>query len=387
MRLFHISDLHIGKQLYYYNLKDNQIEILKQFVEKAKQYHPDAIIIAGDIYDKSVPSAEAYTVFDQFLNELSEIKPDISIMIIAGNHDSAERLNYASTFLEKHNIHISVMPPQKKEEYFKKVILKDEFGDVNFYLLPFVKPGYVRHLFEEGVVTSYDTAVSALIERENIDYSQRNILISHQFYISGDTVPQTCESEQVYISVGGIDSVDIASVRKFDYIALGHLHGPQQIGEKHIRYSGTPLKYSVSEEKQEKSITMVTLSEKNKDIVIDQIPLEARQDVRREKGKLSEIISRATDENRHDFLSIILTDETELFKPKDQLEEYYDHILEIKVENSRTRAQLENTSGEASVLDPFEAFKEFYQEMQNVPMNDAEEQIIAEVINKVKEAE
>jgi exonuclease SbcD len=225
------------------------------------------------------------------------------------------------------------------------------------------------------------------MERENIDYSQRNVLVSHQFYISGDTTPETCESEQVYISVGGIDSVDIASVNRFDYVALGHLHGSQQIGRNHIRYSGTPLKYSVSEEKHVKSITLVTLGDKEADIVIDKIPLVARQDVRREKGTLSEVISRATEENRHDYISVTLTDEIELYKPKDQLEEHYDHILELKVENSRTRAQLENIAGEATVLDPFEAFKEFYQEMQSVPMSAEEEKIIADIINKVKEAE
>jgi len=318
---------------------------------------------------------------------LSEIKPSIPVLIIAGNHDSPERLNYAGSFLEKHNIYISVMPPQKEEERMKRVILKDEYGDVNIYLLPFTKPGYVRHLFEEGIVTSYDTAITSLMERENIDYSQRNVLISHQFYISGDTIPETCESEQVYISVGGIDSVDIASINRFDYVALGHLHGSQQIGRNHIRYSGTPLKYSVSEEKHVKSITLVTLGDKDADIVIDKIPLVASQDVRREKGTLSEVISRATEENRHDYISVTLTDEIDLYKPKDQLDEHYDHILELKVENSRTRAQLENIVGEATVLDPFEAFKEFYQEMQSVPMSAEEEKIIADIINKVKEAE
>lgn len=384
MKLFHISDLHIGKQLHYYNLKDNQVEILSQIVKKAKEYQPSVILIAGDIYDRSVPSAEAYAIFDGFLNDLSEIKPSIPILIIAGNHDSAERLNYASSFLEKHNIFISTMPPQKDEEYLKKVTLQDEYGAVNFYLLPFVKPGYVRHLFEDGVVTSYDTAIRALIERENINYGERNVLISHQFYISGEVVPETCESEQVYISVGGIDSVDIASVKGFDYVALGHLHGAQQIGEKHIRYSGTPLKYSTSEEKHKKSIAMVTLSDKKEDISIEQIPLLSSQDVRKIKGNIDEIISLATELNCHDYISITLTDEEDIFKPKDQLEEHYDHILEIKVENSRTRAQLEYTSGEASVLDPYEAFCEFYQEMQNVPMNEEEEKIMADVINSVK---
>ena len=384
MKLFHISDLHIGKQLHFYNLRDNQLAILSQIVDKTKEYHPDAIIIAGDIYDKSVPSAEAYVIFDQFLNDLSEITPSIPVMIIAGNHDSAERLNYASSFLEKHNIYISVLPPQTEEEHLKKVVLKDKYGTVNFYLLPFTKPGYVRHLFEEESINSYNNTISALINREQIDYSERNVLISHQFYVSGEMLPETCDSEQVYLSVGGIDSVDIASIKQFDYVASGHLHGPQYIGEKNIRYSGTPIKYSVSEEKHVKSITMVTIGEKRDEISIDMIPLAANQDVRKEKGTLSEIISRATPENRHDFISITLTDEADIYKPKEQLEEYYDSILEVKVENSRTKAQLENAVSEASILDPLEAFREFYQEINCEPMSKDEEKIMMEVIDKVR---
>jgi len=387
MKLFHISDLHIGKQLYYYNLRDNQVDILEQIVSETKEHRPDAILIAGDIYDKSVPSAEAYTIFDRFLKDLSEITPKIPVLIIAGNHDSAERLNYASTFLEKHNIYISVLPPQSEEEHLKRVVLGDEHGEVNFYLLPFTKPGYVRHLFEEGVVTSYDNAIAALLQREAIDYDERNVLLSHQFYVSGEKQPETCESEQVFISVGGIDSVDIASVKLFDYVALGHLHGAQQMGERHIRYCGTPLKYSVSEEKHTKSITMVTLGAKGDDIEIEQLPLIAKQEVRRETGTLNEIIHRATEANYHDFISITLTDEMELYKPKDQLEEHYDAILEVRIENSRTRAQLENAVGEASVLNPFEAFREFYQEMNQVPMSSEEEKLMAEIIDLVKEAE
>ena len=385
MKIFHISDLHIGKQLHYYNMKDDQVAILEQIIHKAKELRPDAIIIAGDIYDKSVPSAESYTIFNQFLNDLSDIKPDIPVLIIAGNHDSAERLDYASAFLEKDNIFISVQPPGKEDEHLNKIVLKDEYGDVNFYLLPFTKPGYVRHLFEDGLVTSYDSAIKALIDRENINYDQRNVLISHQFYVSGDAAPETCDSEQVYITVGGLDSVDIERIKSFDYVALGHLHGSQSIGMSHIRYSGTPLKYSVSEEKHAKTITMVTINEKGSELVIDKLPLYALRDVRSEKGLLSEIISRATDTNRHDYVSITITDEDEIYKPKDQLEEHYDHILEVKVENSRTKAQLENTDFEATVLEPFEAFKQFYQEMQGAPMSSEEESIMIEVINKLQE--
>lgn len=383
MKIFHISDLHIGKQLHYYNMKYNQLEILSQIINYAKDLRPDVIIIAGDIYDKSVPSAEAYTTFDQFLKDLSDIEPSIPVLIIAGNHDSAERLDYASSFLEKHKIYISVQPPRGDDEYLKKVTLSDEYGDMDFYMLPFTKPGYVKDLFEEGVVTNYDSAIRALIERENIDYCKRNVLLSHQFYIAGDKSPDTCDSEQVYITVGGIDSVDIDAIKDFDYVALGHLHGSQSIGKNHIRYSGTPLKYSISEQRHIKSITMATIKEKDSELVIDKIPLLASQDVRSEKGLLTEIISRATDENRHDYISITLTDEDEIYKPKDQLGEHYDHILEVRVENSRTRAQLEDSDFETTVLDPLEAFRLFYQDMQGTPMSTEEESIMIDVINSL----
>ena len=387
MKIFHISDLHIGKQLHYYNMRDNQRDILNQVVDKAKEYRPDVIIIAGDIYDKSVPSAEAYTIFDKFLNHLSDIRPGIPVLIIAGNHDSAERLDYASSFLERHNIYISVNPPEKEDDYLKKLVLEDEYGSVNFYLLPFTKPAYVRHLFDEGLVNSYDSAISELIKRENIDYSKRNVLVSHQFYVAGEKSPDTCESEQIYISVGGIDSVDVQSVKDFDYVALGHLHGGQSIGHPHIRYSGTPLKYSVSEEHHNKSITMATMKDKGSELIIDKIPLHSYQDVRSEKGKLSEIISRATDENRHDYISITLTDEDELYRPKDQLEEHYDHILEVKIENSRTKAQLEEADYSTSVISPLEAFMQFYQDMQGQAMSNEEEEIMIDIISSLQEGE
>ena len=235
MKIFHIADLHIGKQLNYYNLKANQEEILNQIINRMEEYHPDALLIAGDVFDKSMPSGEAYTVFDDFLNRVSSLEPAIPICIIAGNHDSPERLNYASSFMEKHQIYISVMPPQKADEYLKKVVLADDYGLVNIYLLPFTKPGYVRPLFSDRDISDYETAVRAILERESIDISQRNILVSHQFYQSSGWETATCDSEQVILSVGGLDRIDISVLKDFDYVALGHLHGPQKIKEEWIR--------------------------------------------------------------------------------------------------------------------------------------------------------
>lgn len=184
MKIFHISDLHIGKQLHLYNLRRLQEEAFAQIVEQAKLHRPDVLIIAGDIYDKSIPSGEAYDIFDTFLNALADIKPSIPVLIIAGNHDSAARLKFASSFFRRHNIHISAMPPQSEQQLLEKITLQDAYGDVNFYLLPFTKPGYVRKLFEDGKITDYDSAVRALLERESIDYSKRNVLVAHQFFIA-----------------------------------------------------------------------------------------------------------------------------------------------------------------------------------------------------------
>jgi exonuclease SbcD len=318
---------------------------------------------------------------------MAEIETKIPVLIIAGNHDSADRLNYASSFLEKHDIFVSVLPPQEENEYLKKIVLKDEYGDINFYLLPFMKPGYVRHLYEEGLIKSYESAIRETLAREKIDWSKRNVLLSHQFYVSGSKKPETCESELSYITVGGIDSVDISVVENFDYVALGHIHGPQAVGKNHIRYCGTPLKYSVSEENHEKSISLVSLGEKGEDVSIENIPLTALRDIRTERGLLKDILARATEENKHDYLRLILTDEIEHYKPKDQLEEVYDYILELKIDNQRTQNILEGKIGEEINLEPMAAFREFFQEIQSCPMSEEEEAILTEIIEQIKESE
>ena len=387
MKIFHLSDLHIGKQLHYYSLRENQQAILHQIAERAEEYAPDAILICGDIFDKSVPSGEAYTLFDDFLNELSERVPQTSVLIIAGNHDSAQRLNYASSFLEKHHIYVSVLPPRKTEEYLKKIELQDEWGTVNFYLLPFLKPGYVRHLFEEGVVTNYESAVREILERETIDYGQRNILLSHQFYTNGGEQPQLCDSENAVLTVGGLDNIDVSVIESFDYAALGHIHGAQMVKKPYIRYCGTPLKYSVSEEHHKKSITMVTLRNKGEEPVIETIPLTPLQEVRREKGLLKEILERATEKNCHDFVSITMTDEKEPYNPKEQLEEVYDSILELRIENSRTRSLMEEKEELDVQLRPMEIFRSFYEEMNQQTMSEEEENIMTDIINQCGEGE
>lgn len=387
MKFFHLSDLHIGKQLHRYNLKEDQQVILKEVITYAKELRPDAIVIAGDIYDKSVPSAEAVNVFDEFLTALSEITPEIPILIISGNHDSPDRLKYASEILKRHHIYLAGNVPERPEEHIEKVTLHDAYGEVDFYLLPFMKPAYVKNIFADGTPETYSDAVKEIIKREKIDYKdKRNVLVSHQFYVGEKAEsPETCDSE--VFSVGGIDNVDIGSVKEFDYVALGHLHGAQCIGKPEIRYCGTLLKYSVSESTQNKSLTVVTLKAKGEKPEIENYPLHPLRDVRKKKGTLDEIIKEFRETEKDDYISITLTDEIDPYKPKEQLERIFSHILEIRVDNQRTRTKLKEMDEELVMKDPFTSFAEFYKEMQGREMNGEEETIMKEIFDKVKGVE
>jgi len=387
MKFFHLSDLHIGKQLHRYNLKEDQQVILKEVITYAKELRPDAIVIAGDIYDKSVPSAEAVNVFDEFLTDLSEITPEIPILIISGNHDSPDRLKYASEILKRHHIYLAGNVPERPEEHIEKVTLHDAYGEVDFYLLPFMKPAYVKNIFADGTPETYSDAVKEIIKREKIDYKdKRNVLVSHQFYVGEKAEsPETCDSE--VFSVGGIDNVDIGSVKEFDYVALGHLHGAQCIGKPEIRYCGTLLKYSVSESTQNKSLTVVTLKAKGEKPEIENYPLHPLRDVRKKKGTLDEIIKEAQETEKDDYISITLTDEIDPYKPKEQLERIFSHILEIRVDNQRTRTKLKEMDEELVMKDPFTSFAEFYKEMQGREMNGEEETIMKEIFDKAKGVE
>ncbi len=387
MRFFHISDLHIGKQLYYYSLRDSQQAILHEIIDKVREYRPDAVLVAGDIYDKAAPSGEAYELFDAFLNQFADIVPAVPLLIIAGNHDNALRLKYASAFLERHQIYISVLPPVEEEEYLKKVTLRDKYGEVNFYLLPYMRPGYVRHLFAEGAVRDENSAVAAVLAREAIDTSKRNVLLSHQFYVAGGRRPETCDSEITAILAGGIGGVDVSCLKPFDYAALGHIHGAQSVGEPHIRYSGTPLKYSVSEERHQKAITLVTMEEKGAPVRWEPIPLKPLYDVYSIQGTLRDVIDRAGKGVCDDFVSITLTDEESLYRPKDQLSEHYAHILEVKVDNRRSREQLAQDSCETESLEPMAAFRDFYQQMNGEPLSEEQENVMRRVIADVASGE
>ena len=399
MKLFHLSDLHIGKLLCGYSLKENQERVLSRIVAYAQEEHPDAILICGDIYDKSAPSGEAYVMFDRFLEALSEIRPRIPVLIIAGNHDSPERLSYASAFLEKHSIYLSVFPPVREDEYLKKITLEDEYGPVDFYLLPFLKPGWLRPLLPEGSAFSYEEAVRFLLSREKIDPGRRNVILSHQFYTAGQSEPETCDSEVAVAMAGGLDRIDISVLDAFDYAALGHLHGSQKVGRMGARYCGTPYKYSVSEERHHKAVTVVELGKKGEEPQLRFLPLFGLQDVRRLRGTLEEVLEAAESAAPspsagqpsvsgvcHDFVSVTITDEQEPYRIRERLEERYDHLLELRVDNARTRARMAESGTENDPApEPMEAFRQFYETVNHTPLPEEGERIMKRLIREIQE--
>ena len=382
MRFFHLSDLHIGRHLHGYSLLEQQKQVLGQVLRWAEEKKPDAIVIAGDIYDKVSPSGEAVLLFDWFLTELSLLRPQIPLLLISGNHDSSMRLKYASELMKKNRIYVAARTPEGQEEHLQKLTLTDGYGPVHFYLLPYVRPRAVRMATGEIHETGYQEAVAGLLARERPDWGERNVLISHQFYTAGSWSPSVSDSESIH--VGGLDNVDIEAVRRFDYVALGHLHSAQKVKEEHIRYCGSPMKYSVSEWKQPKGILLVTLGAKGEPLQLETLPLKPDRDVVRRRGTLEEVLSGGRSE---DFISVTLTDEKERYQPREILEEYFPFLLEIKVENSRTRNRISTGEEMKWEEDPMAAFEQFFQEMQGRAMRKKKKKILEETVREAGEEE
>lgn len=382
MKFFHVGDLHLGKQLHGYDLIKDQEHMLEELLSYIKKEQPDAVLIAGDIYDRAVPSGTAMQLLEQFFiqaDELAKEQKAVEIILIAGNHDAAKRLQYGSSFMKRHHIHIAVMPPQQEDANLEQVTLTDQEGVVHFYLLPYTKPGMIRHWVEQEELANTQDAVKFLLEREQIDWNERNVLLSHQFYLHANEDTVLCDSETPSFSVGGLDSIATTFVDKFDYVALGHIHSPQNLGDPHIRYAGTPLKYSVSEADQNKSITVVEMGKKG-EISYRYLPIHPLHDVRALRGKMEELAAQCTEIPCHDYVSIVLTDEEAVQQPRDYLEKYYDHILEIQIDNTRTRQIMEEEIPALKEMSLEGAFMTFFQESTGRPMNEDEQKKFAQII-------
>lgn len=379
MRLFHLSDLHIGLKLLGRDMREDQEYILGRIAELAAEKKPDAVLIAGDIYDKSVPSAEAVEVFDRFVEQLREAAPGATVMMISGNHDSASRVDCFRGVLSRQGLYMIGKPPMREGERMERVTLEDSFGRVNFYLLPFVKPGMVREITgarEDGSLLSYHETVRRLIEREDIDKSERNVFVSHQFYVPvGKSAGEVERMDSEIRTVGNIDGVGAELLTVFDYAALGHIHKPMKAGGENLRYCGTPLASSVSEAGQKKAVLMVDLEEKGT-VTVTAIPLVPRRRVRVIKGKLSDVWKQGCE----DYVSVLLTDKVDLdvIDMKERLYLAFPNLLEIRREAER-RADYSGEADREALLDPFELCCMF---LKNIDAEDKD--IISDVINTVK---
>lgn len=418
MKLIHLSDLHLGKRVNEFSMLEDQKYILNQILQRIDEEKPHGVILAGDIYDKPVPPAEAVELFDEFLVNLS--RRDLQVFIISGNHDSAERLAFGGRLMEGSGIHFAPVFDAK----VAPLHLEDELGTVDVFLLPFVKPANVRRLFEaeaaaprsesseetgeaaanlnQSEIKTYTDAIRAAIARMNIDPDHRNVLVTHQFV----TGAMRSDSEEISLSVGGTDNVDAAVFSDFDYVALGHIHRPQNMGGGSlipeagdgsdqslstaglplIRYCGTPLKYSFSEANHEKSITVVELGEKGKKD-IRTIPLKPLRDMVELRGTYEELTAKNFYENTSypaDYVHITLTDEEDIPEAMGRLRVIYPYLMKLDYDNRRTRTSNE-IQGASTMEDktPAQLFAEFYELQNNAPLTDEQEQFLTELIGSI----
>ena len=362
MKFLHISDLHIGKRVNEFSMTEDQKYILNQILQIAQREQVDAVLIAGDIYDKPMPSAEAVQMFDWFLTGLADLGK--KVLAVSGNHDSPERIAFGGELMRGRGVYVS--PVYRGEAL--EIALQDSYGEIRVHLLPFVKPATVRHALEERpedeggirLPESYQEALEIAVKRMEIDVKKRNILVAHQFV----TGAGRCDSEEV--AVGGLDNVDARVFNAFDYVALGHIHSPQSVGRETVRYCGTPLKYSFSEAEQEKSVTIVELREKGQ-LTVSTVPLVPLHDMRKIRGSYLEVMSKSfyQDRDREDYVQITLTDEEDIPDGMQRLRTVYPNLMRLVYDNSRTREdRTVEAVGQVEERSEMELFGEFY-EMQN----------------------
>lgn len=355
MRLLHLADLHLGKRVNEFRMLPDQQYILKQILEYLETEPMDGVLIAGDVYDKTVPAAEAVQVFDWFLTEL--VRKQVPVFVISGNHDSAERLSFGAAIMEHSGVHIA----QTFDGRLTPISLEDAYGPVDIYLLPFLRPAQVSVYYPEEKIATYEDAIQAVLDHTTVDRARRNVLVAHQFVTATGTIPEESDSE--YNSLGGLDKVDCQLLSAFDYVALGHLHGPQKVGRDTIRYAGSPLKYSFSEIYQKKSMTVVELNH-IKNVTVQQIPLIPKHDMRRIQGPLEQLLSKeiASQADTEDYLHVVLTDKEEIIDAIGKVRRVYPNVMQLDFEKEDKVETLEGLRCAASAPELPKLFQEFYME-------------------------
>jgi len=392
MKLLHLADLHIGKRVYEYSMLEEQKAVLTQAFRMATEHRVDAVLIAGDVYDKNIPTIEGVKLFDTFLTALKT--KNIPVFLISGNHDSAERLSFGRHLFENAEIYLS---GTYEEEIFKKT-MADEFGEVDIYLLPFLKPQQIEVAEGEEKPQDYTEAIRLVLGRLNINKNNRNVLVAHQFVGGGSADPARTDSETQ--SVGGVDMVDYRVFDDFDYVALGHLHGAQHVGREAVRYAGSPVKYSFSEARQVKSATLVTLGRKtegvsdvvnagdndNSGIHIEKLPFLPVHDMREIKGTLEQLTSPEVlaESDCNDYMHITLTDEEEIYDVFGKLRAVYPNLMSLDFDNARTRAEgVVALAGEVmKEKTTMELFREFFEKQAGAELSPMQEQIMTDIIEK-----
>lgn len=375
MKIMHLSDLHIGKKVNEYSMLQDQIYILKEILRIIDNEKVETVIIAGDVYDRSLPPNEALELFDEFLYQLSS--RNVNVFVISGNHDSPERISYGGRMMTENKIFLSPV----YDGNVKPISLNDDYGEVNFYLLPFIRPADIRRYFPDENIENYTDAVKVAIDNMNVDFSERNILVTHQFV----TGAELSESEDII--VGGTDNVSGEVFDGFDYVALGHIHREQNVGKDNIRYCGTPLKYSFSEAKHIKSVTILDFRDKE-NIEYSKIPLTPLRDMREIRGTYDELTLKSNYENTNvdDYLHITLTDEEDIPDAIGKLRSIYPNIMKLDYDNLRTRGSgivdaIENIESKS----PFELFADLFKQQNNQDMSEEQEEIMRNLIDKIWE--
>ena len=378
MKFLHLADLHLGKRVNGFSMLEDQAHILRQILAILDDEQPDGVLIAGDVYDKSVPPVEAVELLDGFLTELCA--RGVQVLLISGNHDSPERLAFGGRVMDSCGIHISPV----YDGAVAPVTLHDELGPVHVWLLPFVKPAHVRRWFPDADIESYTDAIAEAVAHMDIDTAARNVLVTHQFVTGG------ARSGSEELSVGGTDNVDSGVFAPFDYVALGHLHGAQHIGRETIRYAGSPLKYSFSEAKQHKSVTVVTLGEKG-DVQVRTAALTPLRELREIRGSYDELTARSFYEHttyRSDYLHLILTDEQDVFDAMSRLRTIYPYLMTLDYDNARTRAAGGmSVPAETERRTPLELFEALYQRQNHQPMSEVQREYIAQLMEQIMEVQ
>lgn len=382
MKLIHLSDLHLGKKVHEVSMLEDQRYILQEILGIIDEEAPEAVLIAGDVYDKSVPSAEAVRLLDDFLVELS--RRPLQTCLISGNHDSPERLSFGGRLMEKSGVHIAPV----YDGTLTPLTLTDAYGPVDIYLLPFLKPAHVRRFFPEREITSYTDAMAAVLEAAEVDTDRRNVLVTHQFVTAGSEQPDRSDSEE--LSVGGTDNVEACVFDAFDYTALGHIHGPQKVGRETVRYCGTPLKYSFSEAHHHKSVTVVELEEKGT-VRVSTRPLIPMRDMVELRGTYNEIMLHSFYDSTSwpdDYVHITLTDEDDIPNAIGNLRTVYHNLLLLGYDNTRTRSStVVQGTEEMERKTPLMLLEEFYEQQNGLPMNEEQQQFAQKMIEDIWEGQ